>query len=222
MSIRPRFAPLFLVVVGCVWAADVKPPATGRGEGEAAEITATLYTDKSAVTSLIGHPLDGDYIVVDLKIVPRGEKPLPILRDDFLLRSDRDGQKCQPFAPGQIAGQGTLMVSSTGSGGALMGDNNGPVWGGTVGQPGRLGGTGGSMGNAGETSAQGTIQSGGKTKPNPALDALKQKILPEKESSQPVTGLLYFFLEGKHKPKDLELIYRGGGGKIALRFKIDK
>jgi hypothetical protein len=222
MAIQYRFAPLFLALLGCVWAAETKPPATGRGMGEAADITATLYMDKSAVTSLIGQPLDGDYIIVDLRVVPRGEKPLSILRDDFMLRSDRDGQKCQPFSPGQIAGQGTLMVSSTGSGGAVMGDNNGPRWGGTVGQPGRMGGSGGAVGNAGETWAQGNVQTGGNTKPNPALEALKQKILPEKETSQPVSGLLYFFLEGKHKPKDLELIYRGGGGKIALRFKVDK
>jgi hypothetical protein len=220
MAIQYRFAPLLLAVLSCVWASETKPPATGRGEGEAAEITATLYTDKAAVTSLIGYPLDGDYIVVDLRVTPKGEKPLSILRDDFLLRSDRDGQKCQPFAPSQIAGQGTLMVSSAGAGGAMMGDNNGPVWGGTVGQPGRLGGTGGSMGNAGgETAAQGNVQTGGKTKSNPALDALKQKILPEKETSAPVSGLLYFFLEGKHKPKDLELIYRGANGRISLRFK---
>jgi hypothetical protein len=220
MAIHYRFAPLLLAMAGLVWAADTKPPLTGRGEGEAAEITATLYTDKSAVTSLIGHPLDGDYIVVDVRVVPRGEKPLALLRDDFLLRSDRDGQKCQPFAPSQIAGQGTLMVSSSGAGGAMMGDNNGPVWGGTVGQPGRMGGTGGGVGNSGgESAAQGTIQTGGKTRPNPTLDALKQKILPEKETSAPVAGLLYFFLEGKHKPKDLELVYRGGGGKIALRFR---
>ncbi len=220
MAIQYRFAPLFLAVLSCAWASGAKPPTTGRGESEVAEITATLYMDKSAVTSLIGHPLDGDYIVVDLRLVPRGEKPLSVLRDDFLLRSDRDGQKCQPFAPSQIAGQGTLMVSSTGSGGALMGDNNGPIWGGTVGQPGRLGGSGGSMGNASETSAQGTVQTAGKTKSNPTLEALKQKILPEKETREPVSGLLYFFLEGKHKPKDLELIYRRGGeDRISLRFK---
>ena len=218
MAIQYRFAPLFLAFLSCAWASDVKPPTTGHGEGEAAEITATLYIDKSAVTSLIGHPLEGDYIVVDLRLTPRGEKPLSVLRDDFVLRSDRDGQKCQPFAPSQIAGQGTLMVSST-SGGAVMGDNNGPVWGGTVGQPGRMGGSGGSMGNSSVTSAQGTVQSGAKTKSNPTLEALKQKILPEKETREPVAGLLYFFLEGKHKPKDIELIYRSGEGKISLRFK---
>lgn len=219
MACRYCFAPFLLAIASCVCAADTKPPVTGRAESEAAEITATLYTDKSAITTLIGHPLDGDYIVVDVRLTPRGEKPLAVLRDDFLLRSDRDGQKCQPFAPSQVAGQGTLMVSST-SGGAMMGDRNGPIWGGTVGQPGRMGGTGGSAGNAAsETAAQGNIQTGGKTTANPTLDALKQKILPEKETSQPVAGLLYFFLEGKHKPKDLELVYRGGGGKIAIRFR---
>ncbi len=219
MATRYRIALLWPALLGCIWAAGAKAPPAGRGESEAAEITATVYTDKAAIAGLIGHPLDGDYIVVDLSIAPKADKPLALLRDDFLLRSDRDGQKCRPFEPGQIAGEGTLIVSNSSSGGAIMGEESGPVWGGTIGQPGRLGGSGASIGNAGESGAQGTVQTGGKIKANPTLEALKRKILPEKQISQPVSGLLYFFLEGKHKPKDLELIYKGGGGRIAIRFK---
>jgi len=45
MACRYCFAPVLLAIASCVWAADTKPPVTGRAEGEAAEITATLYTD---------------------------------------------------------------------------------------------------------------------------------------------------------------------------------
>jgi hypothetical protein len=54
---------------------------------------------------------------------------------------------------------------------------------------------------------------------DPLLTALKAKVLPEKETTEPLSGLLYFYLEGKQKPKDLELRYQGSAGKLALRFK---
>ena len=166
-----------------------------------AEITATLYLDKSAVTSLISHPLDGDYIVVDLRLVPRGEKPLSVLRDDFLLRSDRDGQKCQPFAPSQIAGQGTSMVSSTGSGGALMGDNNGPIWGGTVGQPGAHGRQRRLHGKRLRNFRARHRANGRQDEIQSHASGVETEDIAGKGNPRTRLGLLYFFLEGKHSPR---------------------
>ncbi len=60
---------------------------------------------------------------------------------------------------------------------------------------------------------------GTKAKENPLLATLKERMLPEKTGSEPVAGLLYFPLEGKHKPKELELVYRGPAGKLSIRFK---
>jgi hypothetical protein len=56
-------------------------------------------------------------------------------------------------------------------------------------------------------------------KDNPLLAAIRAKILPEKEISEPTSGLLFFQVVGKVKPKDLELHYKGPAGKMALRFK---
>jgi hypothetical protein len=47
---------------------------------------------------------------------------------------------------------------------------------------------------------------------------LDAKILPEKKTDQPVSGLLYFAME-KHKLKDMELTYGTKDTRIALRFK---
>ena len=58
-------------------------------------------------------------------------------------------------------------------------------------------------------------------KPDPILDVLKQKILPEKETEGPVSGLLYFPME-KQKVKDLELRYAITGDKITMRFRQEK
>ena len=55
-------------------------------------------------------------------------------------------------------------------------------------------------------------------KKNPLQDELASKMLPEKETSEPVGGLLYFPME-KQKVKDLELIYTTSAGKLSIRFK---
>ncbi len=184
-------------------------------------ITATLYPDKDSIRGLLGSDLGGYFTVVRVEIVPKSGK-LAIDPDDFMLRSYNDGQKSKPFAPSQIAGKGALVISQTGSGG-IAAENPGPVWGGIPGTgmpPGRMGGNQGVMGNApGETETTATVKSGAGEKDNPLLATLKQKVLPLKETSEPLSGLLYFSLEGRHKPKDLELQYNGPAGKLTATFK---
>ena len=202
-----------------------KAPPSGKASGERIEIEAVVYADKAAVRELIGEELDG-IAVVQLRVVPRGDQDLAVGPDDFLLRSDRDGQRSEPFAPSQIAGNAALVVSSGSSGGGgMVGQENGPIWGGapgTGGRPRRMGGDGASAGNvSSDEKVQTSMNSGDKDKDkdNPLLAKLKQKMLPAKKGTEPISGLLYFSLEGKHKPKDLELVYRGPAGKLSIRFK---
>jgi hypothetical protein len=51
------------------------------------------------------------------------------------------------------------------------------------------------------------------------LALLEEKVLPEKELDGPLTGLLYFYLEGRHRPKDVTLHYRTPAGKLVVQFK---
>ena len=55
-------------------------------------------------------------------------------------------------------------------------------------------------------------------KENPLKKTLEDKVLPEKNTDQPVSGLLYFAME-KQKMKDLELTYGGRENRISMRFK---
>ena len=55
-------------------------------------------------------------------------------------------------------------------------------------------------------------------KENPLKKLLDEKVLPEKKTDQPVSGLLYFPME-LQKMKDLELVYGGKENRISLRFK---
>ena len=75
-------------------------------------------------------------------------------------------------------------------------------------------------GTASATEAAASIDEvSGKQKENPLLAILKEKILPEKEIAEPLTGQLYFLMEGKQKVKDLELFYKTEAGRISIRFK---
>ncbi len=74
------------------------------------------------------------------------------------------------------------------------------------------------VGNSGDGSDT-AVQTPDKVKESPLLALLEAKVLPEKEVKEPLSGLLYFFLEGRHKPKDVALYYRGAAGKLSLRFK---
>jgi len=208
---------LALVLCGGLWAAE-KPLPAGEAANEKIRIRAWLLNDAAAVRRELGSDLGGYYTVVRLEVEPKGADPLPLHPDDFLLRSDKDGQRCGPLAPSQIAGRGVLMVSSKGGGG-MMAENPGPVWGGWPGPPRRLGGEAAVIGNASESTAQATARDDAGRAEDPLLATLKTKALPEGETAQPVSGLLYFLLEGKHKPRNLELQYHGPAGKLSLRFR---
>lgn len=216
-----RIPCLMLLAASASLAADKKPPA-GQSSNDQLEVSATVYNDKDEVRKLVGSDLGGSIVVIDVRLTPKGDQEIAISRDDFLLRSEKDGQRAGPFAPSQIAGSGALVVSQTGRAGPGFGaENTGPIWGGIGGgRPQRLPGQGAAVGNAGgETAAQTAAQDDPKAKDNPLLATLKLKELPQKKTAEPSSGLLYFLLEGKHKAKDLVLDYHGPAGKVVVRFK---
>jgi hypothetical protein len=212
---------LCCLVAGLALCSAEKLPPVSEAANDRVQITATLYRDKDEIRQLLGSDLGGYFYVVKIEVAPKAEA-LKVDRDDFLLRSYKDGQKSGPFAPSQIAGRGALVLSASGGGaGGVMSEDRGPVWGGapgTGGRPHKLGGEGTSAGNVGVDGPP-TASMRSDKKEDPLLRVLKDKELPAKETREPVSGLLYFSLEGKHKPKDLELQYRGAGGKLNLEFK---
>ena len=80
-----------------------------------------------------------------------------------------------------------------------------------------MGGPG--LGNASGASRNSGVSAGPKGKVDPLLAVLEEKVLPEKETDQHVSGLLYFPMEPKQKVKDLELTYSGPGSKLLVRFR---
>lgn len=216
---RRRFA-VIAMFAGSVFAADKDKKIVGKGSNDLVEIVASPILSRDEMKSKFGTDLDGNYIFVNVTLTPRLQD-VTISRDDFLLRTDKDGERSTPFAPSQIAGSAVLVVSSTGGKGAMVGEDRGPIWGGMPGstdRPRRMGTDGGAIGNSSESSAQAAIQSADR-KEDPVMKVLEEKILPEKQTHDPVSGLLYFPLSIKQKVKHLELVYTSKDGKVAVRFK---
>lgn len=211
---------LALVVAGSLAAAEPLP--TASGENENLRIEATLYTDAREIQSLLGVEMEKGVAVVAVSITPK-KVPLKIWHEDFILRSDKDGQKSEPYDPGQIASNSVLtLVYSYDGGGAVAQQDQGPVWGGMGGEmPRRLPGQAGGVGNtAGVERASDTrVDDNPDKADNPLLKTLRAKILAEDAIEGPVQGLLYYPLSGKHKPRQIWLHYRGEHGKIDLQFK---
>ena len=224
MVVRVAGIALALVCAGAARNNESNTPPETRGENESVVITATLYAKPEAVKEVLGSDLGGHYIVLAIEVTPRFGKEVAINRDDFVLKTDKDGEKSAPFAPSQIAGRGAMVVRQTGGAGATgMHDNDGPILGGipgTMGQPRRLGGDG--VGSAGApAAAEAKTRTGSSEKDDPMLAVLKQKELPETKTDKPVSGLLYFPME-KQKAKDQELRYAATDDKITMRFRPEK
>jgi hypothetical protein len=202
---------LVLLLCGVLPAAKKPQPiADGLAGNADVLVNATVYADPGEIQQLLGSDLDGHYIVINLELTPKPK--FVIDHDNFLLKTDKDGEKSHPFEPTQIAGDGVLVVSPTGIDGSdVKQGKRGPVF------SGGFGGMGAGTGSAQATGSKGTMHAATGQR-NPVLDVLESKILPQKEIDQPTVGLLYFPME-KQKVKDLELIVTTPTGKLSIRFK---
>jgi hypothetical protein len=209
---KRKIVSLLWLCTALLSAAEKKPPIE-EASNELVDISATVLLDKDQIHQALGMDMgDDEIVVVRATVRPVSDKPIQLSADNFLLISNKDGQRSEPFAPGQIAGSEALAVSPAGKKGGFT--HNRPSFGGVVG----IGG--GGVGNSGSTPSNDVkVEATHEDKPNPLLGALKEKALPEKEITETASGLLYFQIVGKVKSKDLELRYKGPGGRLVLRFR---
>jgi hypothetical protein len=217
---RLRIGSVFFLALALAGADKKIEPAKAGNDN--LEVSGLALVNRAEVTKALGVDPGVEIIAIDIRLTPKSEGKLAVSRDDFTLISRRDGQRSQAMHPSQIAGSGVMVVSSRGPGatGGMAQQQRGPIWGGmpgTGGRPRRLGGDQDVSGVA-DAETKATI-SDTKEKDNPVLGALKEKELGEKEITEQASGLLYFLFEGKHKLKDLELMYKGPGGNLMLDFQ---
>jgi hypothetical protein len=186
------------------------------------ELAGTVTLDRQEIQSVLGADLGAGYAVVQIKVTPKAERPIQVGADDFTLLSRKDGEKSPALSPSQIAGRGAMVVKPGKQLTGLGTSSNGPIWGGIgTSQPRRFPGKGGSAGGGPVESgtADASIDKESRAPENPLLAPLKAKGLAEAETNQPAEGLLYFAIEGKNKPKDLSLLYKGAAGRLVIDFK---
>ena len=208
-------------LVSLLAAAGDRKPLPGQAGNDDIELVASAVVDRADVTQAVGEELGTGYVVVRMKVTPKTEKPLRISPDDFTIVCRKDGQRSVALSPGQIAGTGALIVKAAPNqpGGAGT-STNGPIWGGVG-----IGGMGtrrpANSADGGEPKMEDSAKSKD-GKDSPLLAALKAKILPDKESLEPVEGLLYFPIDGKLKPSDLAVLYKGPAGRLTIEFENPK
>jgi len=71
---------------------DKKVVGSARGENQDLTLEVTLYLDPASVKDLIGTELGGHFMLAAVKMEPKYGKQITIDRDDFLLRTDKDGE----------------------------------------------------------------------------------------------------------------------------------
>lgn len=185
-------------------------PQTSAGN-ELVDLVATISLTEEEVTSKLGADPGKGIVLLQVRITPKTGKAVDIDPDDFILLAHDDGERSKPFTPSEIAGQGALVVTSS-SGTKVKKTGT------SVGIGGIMGGSGGSPGNSKVTTLSSKMDA--RSQGNDALlEVLKAKQLPQKESNEPVEGFLYFPLDGKHKLKNLAVLYRGRAGRLDLEFE---
>ena len=209
-----RFFAIFLASAFVVSGAAKKTTATARGENDDLILNVTIYIDSAAVKQALGDDLGGHYIVAQVKVEPKYTKEITIDRDDFVLRTDKDGDHTRPMAPSQVAGRGGLVLTRTlGPGGEGAERSRG--W--SIGGMG-MGGGGRGTGGPENTGVIASAEKSDKDQESPLKILLDAKVLPEKKIEEPTTGFLFFPMENQ-KMKDLELVYGGRENRIRIRFK---
>jgi hypothetical protein len=211
----PRLVAFFLASAILVSGAAKKTTSTARGENDDVILNVTIYLDSAAVKEALGDDLGGHYIVAQVKVEPKYTKEITIDRDDFILRTDKDGDRTKPMAPSQIAGSGGLVLTRN-DGPSGQGAERSRGW--SIGGMGMGGSGAGSGGGPENTGVKASVEKSDKDKENPLKKLLEAKVLPEKKIEEPITGFLFFPMENQ-KMKDLELLYGAKENRIRIRFK---
>ncbi len=179
---------------------------------EQVDIIATIFMTQEEITQKLGVDPGKGMALLEVRVIPKTNDAVQISPDDFILLAHDDGERAKPFDPAQIAGQGSLVVSSATDKTKKQSSGFGG-FGGMIG-----GGSGSSPGNSKPTTLSTKMET--KSQGNDKLlEALKAKQFPQKDTKQPVEGYLYFPLDGKHKLKNMALLYRGPAGRLDLEFE---
>jgi hypothetical protein len=187
----------------------VVSPTTSAGNDQI-DVVATISLSEEEIAEKIGANPGKGLALLDVRVTPKTDTPVQLGPEDFILLAYDDGERSKPFEPAELAGQGALVVKASPNGKVSRTSGFGGL--GPIGM-----GSGPSTAKKSDTlnSKMDTTNEGS----NKLLEQLKAKQFPRKETADPVEGYLYFPLDGKHKLKNLAVLYRGQAGKLRLLFQ---
>src|SRR5580698_6153075 len=123
------------MVAGLLCSAGERKQLPGQAGNDDVDLEGSVILTHEDVTEAIGSDIGEGYIVVRMKVIPKGAAALRVGPDDFTMISRKDGQKCTALAPSEIAGKGAMVVkhgtadgskSSWGAGGMGAGVGSSP------------------------------------------------------------------------------------------------
>ena len=206
------------LLAGWILAAVLPLPAADRPvwrsvETEDVALSARLVRDREEITRLVGNDLDGEYVLIELDVKPLYNENVQLIRDDFVLRSYRNGDQSFAQSPDRIAGEAVLVINEGRARSAgdvfsqepTLGTDTGGV------TPGVLG--------AGAGSAVETKVSAETREETTLIGRLRKLELAMGPTRIQVRGYLYFQLNPKHKLKHFVLDYDGSAGECTIPFK---
>lgn len=202
---------VLLTVVSLFGAKKTVSPQTSAGN-ELVDIVATISLTEEEVTQKIGADPGKGIVLLQVRVIPKTDKSVLVSPDDFILLAHDDGERSKPYEPSQIASDGALIVKNTA-------DKTTKKATPTFGVGGIMGGGGGASPGNSKPVVLGTTMDSKAKGDQTLLEALKAKQLVSKDTNEPVEGYLYFSLDGKHKLKDLAVLYHGPAGHLSLEFE---
>ncbi|HEX4168316.1 MAG TPA: hypothetical protein VHZ55_22865 [Bryobacteraceae bacterium] len=197
-----------LTIMPALAAKKVISPTTS-GSNELVDIVATLVMDQDEVKQKLGADPGAGVVLLEVRVTPKTDKSVQVSPDDFIILAHDDGERSRPFEPEELAGKGAMVLTNSTASPKKTGQ--------TFGLGGMMAGGGGSPGNPKVTTTS-TKMDEKRTGNEGLVQALKAKELPQKDTTDEVSGYLYFPLTGKHKLKNMALLYRGPAGKLNLEF----
>lgn len=206
---------LFLgALVACTLAFGAKKIVSNEttAANEKVDLDATITLDEDQVKQTLGADPGKGIVLLKVRVTPKVDVPMFISPDDFILLAHDDGERNKPFSPAEIAGSGAMVERETK--GKVPKTGLGASLGGMLGGGGGGGLSPGSSPKVNVDAKMDEKKAGNKG----LLEALEAKAFPTKTTNEPVEGYLYFSLDGKHKLKNLEVLYRGDGGKLNMAF----
>lgn len=214
---------LFLLTATVICAGAAKLPDWYSRTLENVAFEARMVQDLEQIEKITGDSLDGDYILIEMKVSPLYGSRIVLQRDDFLLRSRRNNDTSEAQSPDRIAGDAVLAlgVSEKGSGNVFRDATNSPIYGGAPGtntRPRRLEDQGGVLGGLQSGSATVEVEQI-RSSDTSLAGQLRRLELPLVTSDSAGGGYLYFQIPAKVKRKHLELSYDGKFGDFVIVFK---